>query len=389
MHIAFISPFYGETQVNSSGGAQVWAAQFMLEAIKRGHTFDHFAVKGSLEVPGKITLHATLDQGIKDVLSDPFIVNSSDGQKDKESYVTKGAINTLFAIKENEDQYDLIIDSSGARPLISSAWNNFKKPLIVIGHDAVTAQYVRIFQFFPLSPNISFVFPTRIQENAATWIPNEKKHTVHHGIDIFSLPFISKPKDNHLIFIGRYHTNTPKGLDDAADVANALNFPLDLYTVIDESQRNSYNATVLPKVENKPHIKIITPPQPPKNEIFQNGKVFLFPTKCEESFGLVLIEAMATGTPVIAYARGSVPEIIQDGVTGFIVNPSDDDIRGDFITKKTGVEGMIEAVKRLYALPEGQYLQMRNNAREAVEKEFTIQKMVDEYEKVFKKVITM
>ena len=389
MHIAFISPFYGETTSTATGGAQVWASEFMLEAIKRDHTFDLFAVKGSLSIPGKINLHITLEQGIKDVLSDPFIVSSPDAQKDKESYVTQGAINTLFAIKEKEETYDLIIDSSGARPLISSAWNNFTKPLIVIGHDAVIAQYARIYQFFPLPPHVSFVFPTKLQSDACTWIPETQKYVIHHGMDITSLPFIEKPTNDHLVFIGRYHTNTPKGLDDAADIANSLKLPLDMYTVIDESQRKSYEATVLPKVENKAHIKIITPPQPTKKEMFEQGKVFLFPTKCEESFGLVLVEAMATGTPVIAYGRGSVPELIQDGVTGFIVNPAEGDIRGEFITKKTGVDGFCEAVERLYSLSENEYLQMRRNARDTVENEFTIQKMVNEYESVFKKVINM
>lgn len=387
MHIAFISPFYGETSTNTQGGAQVWAAQFILEAIKSGHTFDLFAVNGSLSIPEKVTLTVTLEKGIKDIMSDPYIVHSPDPQKDKESYVTQGAINTLFRIKEKEDEYDLIVDSSGARPLISSSWNNFKKPLVVIGHDAITAQYARIYQFLPLPPHVSFVFPTHVQSDACSWISDEKKYVVHHGMDISSLPFIEKPTNDHLVFIGRYHTNTPKGLDDAADVANTLNMPLDLYTVIDESQMESYQKTVAPKVEGHPNIQVILPPQPPKKEIFEQGKVFLFTTKCEESFGLVLVEAMASGTPVIAYARGSVPELIEDGVTGFIVNPAPDDIRGDFITKKTGVEGICEAVEKLYALPEEKYLEMRKKARETAEKEFTIQKMVEEYEKVFKKVI--
>ena len=59
-----------------------------------------------------------------------------------------------------------------------------------------------------------------------------------------------------------------------------------------------------------------------------------------------MIEAMACGTPVIAFAKGSVPEVVKDGVTGFIVNASDDDIRGDWIIKKTGIEGLCEAVEK-------------------------------------------
>ena len=84
-----------------------------------------------------------------------------------------------------------------------------------------------------------------------------------------------------------------------------------------------------------------------KNKILSNPKLFLFPIQWEEPFGLVMIESMACGTPVVAFARGSVPEVIKDGETGFVVNPSDDDIRGNFIIKKTGLEGLCEAVERI------------------------------------------
>lgn len=100
-----------------------------------------------------------------------------------------------------------------------------------------------------------------------------------------------------------------------------------------------------------------------------------------------MIEAMACGTPVVAYARGSVPEVIKDGETGFIVNPSDTDIRGNWIIKKTGIEGLCEAVERIYSMPEDQYRQMRRNCRAHVEKNFTVERMVDEYEKVYKEIL--
>jgi len=124
-----------------------------------------------------------------------------------------------------------------------------------------------------------------------------------------------------------------------------------------------------------------------KNKILSNPKLFLFPIQWEEPFGLVMIEAMATGTPVVAFARGSAPEVIKDGKTRFIVNPSDDDIRGDFIIKKTGIEGLCEAVERIYSMPEEQYRKMRKACREHVEKNFTVEKMVDEYEKIYKEIL--
>jgi len=68
--------------------------------------------------------------------------------------------------------------------------------------------------------------------------------------------------------------------------------------------------------------------------LYSKSKLTLSPIQWEEPFGLVMIESMACGTPVVAFARGSVPEVIADGKTGFIVNPSDNDIRGNWIIKK-------------------------------------------------------
>jgi glycosyltransferase involved in cell wall biosynthesis len=97
-------------------------------------------------------------------------------------------------------------------------------------------------------------------------------------------------------------------------------------------------------------------------------------------------EAMACGTPVITFSRGSAPEIVEDGKTGFLVNQSEEYIRGDFIIKKTGIEGLCEAVERMYALPENEYNEMRQNSHKHVEDNFTVEKMVDNYEQLYKKL---
>lgn len=97
---------------------------------------------------------------------------------------------------------------------------------------------------------------------------------------------------------------------------------------------------------------------------------------------------MSCGTPIIAYAKGAIPEIIDDGVTGFIVNSSDDDIRGEWIVKKTGVDGLCEAIEKIYSMPEGEYQKMRQNCRTHVEKNFTARRMVEEYLKIYKEVVS-
>jgi glycosyltransferase involved in cell wall biosynthesis len=101
-----------------------------------------------------------------------------------------------------------------------------------------------------------------------------------------------------------------------------------------------------------------------------------------------MIEAMACGTPIVAYARGSVPEVVVDGETGFIVNTTNEDIRGDFIIKKTGIEGLCEAVNRIYAMPRDEYMLMRRKCRMRVEEHFTSDKMASNYIDLYKKVLS-
>ncbi len=120
---------------------------------------------------------------------------------------------------------------------------------------------------------------------------------------------------------------------------------------------------------------------------YQSSKVFLFPVILEEPFGFVMAESMACGTPVVAYAKGAVPELVKDGLTGYIVNSSDDDIRGNWIIKKTGVKGLCEAINKIYSLQKDKYEEMRTNCRKHVEANFDIDRMVKEYIDVYKRLI--
>jgi len=210
--------------------------------------------------------------------------------------------------------------------------------------------------------------------------------TVYNGINLNLFPFYSNSEGKNIIFVGR--TVKVKGIKEALEVSVKTNIPLK-FTGKTDSEISFFNNEVLPLVNKHKNLikyyKTIN-----RNNIsnfYSLGKILLFPIQWEEPFGLVMIESMATGTPIVAFARGSVPEVIKDGETGFIVNPSDDDIRGDWIIKKTGIEGLCEAVERIYSMPEEQYRKMRKACREHVEKNFTVERMVDEYEKVYYEIL--
>lgn len=189
-----------------------------------------------------------------------------------------------------------------------------------------------------------------------------------------------------IIWLGR--VSSSKGIENLIKTVSTVNRPLIISIFIDEGEKEYFNHSIAPLLNSSliktvPEIKN----KENKNNLFGEGRLFLFPITWDEPFGLVMIEAMACGTPVVAFARGSVPEIVKDGETGFIVNPSNEDIRGDFIVKKTGIEGLCEAVERIYSLPEDQYKQMRRNCRAHVEANFTVEKMVNGYEKVYEQIL--
>jgi glycosyltransferase involved in cell wall biosynthesis len=214
--------------------------------------------------------------------------------------------------------------------------------------------------------------------------------TVYNGTDTNLFRFNPNPK-NYLLFLGELVER--KGVREAIFTAKKLKLKLiiagrvPLQTPSQIKDYSFYQKYVKP-VLNRGRVEYAGEIAGEKTfKIYGNAKVTLFPICWEEPFGLVMTESMSCGTPIIAFARGSVPEIIKDGKTGFIVNFSPSDIRGNWIIKKTGVEGLCEAVNRIYAMPEKEYRQMRENCRERVEKNFTIEKMVDEYEKLYYKIV--
>jgi len=212
--------------------------------------------------------------------------------------------------------------------------------------------------------------------------------TIYHGITTKDFPYVESPPDDFLVWIGRIVPE--KGLEDAIEITNRLKKKLVIGGRVDEENEanlNYFKTNIEIKLRNSSIIHYNEVTSEKRDELLSSGKCFLFPIKWEEPFGLVMIESMACGTPVVAFAKGSVPEVVKDGETGFIVNTSEEDKRGDWIVKKTGIEGLCEAVEKIYSMSDEQYKQMRKNCRAHVEKNFTLNSMVDDYEKVYRQII--
>lgn len=206
---------------------------------------------------------------------------------------------------------------------------------------------------------------------------------VYHGVDMNKFNFDKKGGD-YIAFLGRYIKE--KGVAEAIYAAKKTGKTLKVvgdsaYRILPYYQKN-----ILPYLE-KGVIEDKSFGESDRDEFLRDARVLLFPILWDEPFGMVMIEAMSSGTPVIAFNRGSVSEIIKDGITGFIIDPDNENKTNNWIIKKAGKEGLVEAINRIYSMSEEEYMKMRALARKHVEDNFTVEKMVDGYEAVYNKIL--
>ena len=191
--------------------------------------------------------------------------------------------------------------------------------------------------------------------------------TVYNSLDVSEYSFMESPKDSYLLWLGRI--TEKKGPLPAIKVAKELNMPLVISGAIDPIDQEYFDS-VIKRELNTNLIKFYSELKDKEEvkKLYQNALCTLYPISWHEPFGLVMIESMACGTPVVAYNIGSVPEIIQDGKTGFVVDPS------------LGVDGLKEGVKKISQIK-------RSDCRKEVEARFSKERMTKDYVEAYKKVL--
>ena len=175
------------------------------------------------------------------------------------------------------------------------------------------------YRSFAELPLISISDAQRAPMPPVNWLA-----TIHHGLPPDLLSFCAHPRQ-HFAFLGRI--SPEKRVDRAIHIARELGVKLRIAAKVDRVDQDYFDAEIKPLLNHSLIEFVGEISDAEKNDFLGSARALLFPIDWPEPFGLVMIEAMACGTPVIAFDRGSVSEIIEDGVTGFIVNSMDEAVR--------------------------------------------------------------
>ena len=216
-----------------------------------------------------------------------------------------------------------------------------------------------IYTMFSDAPVVAISEDQRRPLPDANWVG-----TVHHGLPPNLHPFEPFPRADYLAFLGRICPE--KRVDRAIAIASAAQIPLRIAAKVDPVDEVYFRAVIAPLLKN-PGVSFVGEITDAEKPAFLgNARALLFPIDWPEPFGLTMIEAMSCGTPVVAWARGSAPEVIDEGVTGFLVN---------------SVDSAVEAAGRLPALS-------RDLVRARFEQRFLAGRMAKDYLLIYERLLS-
>lgn len=342
MKIAQISSIYLSIPPKTYGGTEWIVYNLCQHLTRRGH---------------QVELFASGDSKVDCALQSVLPVASQD---DPEStiYLEKEleARNT-YNLYRQADRFDVI---HAHWPTLAPYFSvNTKTPTVI------TYAYIEkeLHQYY--QDHFRNCFPVCVSRAQARMLGEESLPVVHNGIEVEEIPFNDKPEDFFLI-VARI---TPgKGIAEAIRIARKAKIRLVIVGHIPSHLPSSepyFAKEVKPHIDGDRVSYIERLPYSDLMETVSRAKGFLFPIQWDEPFGMVVVEAMAAGTPVLAYRRGSMPELIKDRETGYLL---DDE------------EGMVQGVACIEKVD-------RRRCREWVKERFSVEQMVSAYESLYEKIV--
>jgi glycosyltransferase involved in cell wall biosynthesis len=337
MRIAQVVPLHVAVPPHAYGGTERVVHNLTEALVKLGHEVTLFAT-GDSHTSAKLV--AGVDRAI---------------YFDKEVEAASYHIAHLSQVYRQGDQFDVIHSHMDylTLPFIELS----KTPTVLTLHGRLDRpEFGRVFSVYP---NANYVSISDSQRGA---IPNLNwVSTVHHGVDVSSFTFYSEPGE-YLCFVGRM--SPEKRPDRAIEIAKRTGIPLKMAAKVDAKETEYFHAVVEPLLDH-PLIEFLGElDEQDKRELMGKALALLLPIDWPEPFGMVFIEALACGTPVITCPMGSVPELLLDGVTGSV---------------RCTVDDLVAAVEQVHTVS-------REGCRRYAEQRFDTRRMALEYVNVYSQV---
>ncbi len=346
MRIAQIAPIVERIPPKKYGGTERVIYHLTEELVKRGHEVTLFA-------SGDTVTSARLVSVV------PKPLREMPEERDIYGFNAYSLMNMGLAYAM-QDQFDIIHDHNAHMGLPTA--NISRTPVVMTWHGPYDE---RMRKYFTLLRKPHLVSISRSQARLAPGL--EFASTVYNGLDMSAYPFSERAGD-HLLYIGRI--DQEKGLHHAIDTALRLGKKLIVAAKLDDqvaSIKSYFDQEIAPRFKKHPRLVkwVGEVDEAARNELMKDALCLLHPVTWPEPFGLTMIEAMACGCPVVAFNLGSIPEVVQHGLTGFVVE---------------NVEQMVAAVKQIKSIS-------RATCRAYALGTFSATRMADGYEEVFERVV--
>nr|WP_253730409.1 glycosyltransferase family 4 protein [Lentzea flava] len=297
LRVAMVAPPYFDVPPKAYGGVEAVVADLTNALSGRGHAV---TLIGAGQCDAAAEFVPVWDRTVPERLGEPYpeVVHAVASRRAVERLVETGGV-------------DVVHDHTFAGPLNAAAYRALGVPTVVTVHGPVNDDLHRYYR--ELGDDVHLVAISDRQRQLApdlNWIG-----TVHNALNVEDWPYEER-KGEYALFLGRFHPDKAPHL--ALDVAHAAGVPLILAGKCAEPIEQEYfEREVRPRLTDNDHVFGVADAAQ-KRKLLAGARCLLFPIQWEEPFGMVMIEAMACGTPVVALRRGAVPEVVVDGVTGLV-----------------------------------------------------------------------
>jgi glycosyltransferase involved in cell wall biosynthesis len=337
MRIAQVAPLHITVPPRDYGGTERCVHNLTEALVKLGHDVTLFATGDSQTSaklvpmrPGPITFDPTVDATALHVAELAEVYRRAD---------------RFDVIHSHLDYLTLPFIQTTTTPTVLTLHGRLDQP-----------EFRQVFHTYQRANYVS------ISESQSSFLPELNwAGTVHHALDVNRFPFYPHPGD-YLAFVGRM--SPEKRPDRAIEIAKKAGIPLKMAAKIDAKERPFFESVIKPMLDHPliEYVGVLNERE--KSELIGKALALLLPIKWPEPFGIAFIESLACGTPVLTCPYGAVPEILKDGITGFIREADNE---------------LVEAIEHLHEIA-------RSGCREYVRRKFDIQRMAMKYLNVYSKV---